>query len=67
MYEFTYQLARLEPPPPPMQQLFAALRANRDATNAFFSALSGAISIRDFLAEENLARVMSASRGGVEI
>jgi 2-polyprenyl-6-methoxyphenol hydroxylase-like FAD-dependent oxidoreductase len=35
MYEFTTQLAALEPPPPEMQALFGALRGNQDATNAF--------------------------------
>ena len=34
--EFTQQFASLEPPPEPMQQLFGALRANQNATNAFF-------------------------------
>jgi flavin-dependent dehydrogenase len=33
IYEFTCQLATLEPPPPEMQQLFAALRNNQEQTN----------------------------------
>ena len=45
MYEFTQQFAALEPPPEPMQQLFGALRTNQNATNAFFSAITGAISL----------------------
>jgi flavin-dependent dehydrogenase len=61
MYEFTQQLASLEPPPEPMQQLFGALRTNQNATNAFFSAISGAISLRDFMSPENLGRIMSAA------
>ena len=61
MYEFTNQLAALEPPPPQMQQLFGALRDNQDATNAFFSAITGAISLQEFLSEENLAHIMSAA------
>ena len=61
MYEFTQQLAALEPPPPPMQQLFGALRVNQNATNAFFSAITGAISLRDFMSDENLGRIMSAA------
>ena len=51
MYEFTQQLASLEPPPEPMQQLFGALRTNQNATNAFFSAISGAISLSRFHVE----------------
>jgi 2-polyprenyl-6-methoxyphenol hydroxylase-like FAD-dependent oxidoreductase len=61
MYEFTQQLASLEPPPEPMQQLFGALRTNQNATNAFFSAITGAISLRDFMSPENLGRIMSAA------
>ena len=38
MYEFTGQLAALEPPPPEMRALFGALHSNQDATNAFLSA-----------------------------
>jgi 2-polyprenyl-6-methoxyphenol hydroxylase-like FAD-dependent oxidoreductase len=37
MYEFAYELAQLEPPPAHMQELFAALRGNREATTEFFS------------------------------
>jgi 2-polyprenyl-6-methoxyphenol hydroxylase-like FAD-dependent oxidoreductase len=61
MYEFTSHLAALEPPPPEMQRLFQALHGNQDATNAFFSAITGAISIRDFLSAENLGRIMAAA------
>jgi 2-polyprenyl-6-methoxyphenol hydroxylase-like FAD-dependent oxidoreductase len=61
MYEFTQQLAALEPPPPEMRALFAALRGNQDATNAFFSAITGAISLRDFLSPENVGRIVSAA------
>jgi 2-polyprenyl-6-methoxyphenol hydroxylase-like FAD-dependent oxidoreductase len=43
MYEFTTHLAALAPPPPDMQALFGALRGNQDATNAFLSAITGAI------------------------
>ena len=36
MYEFTNQLAALEPPPAEMQALFGALRDNQDAPTLFF-------------------------------
>jgi 2-polyprenyl-6-methoxyphenol hydroxylase-like FAD-dependent oxidoreductase len=48
MYEFTTHLAALEPPPPDMRALFGALRHNQDATNAFLSAITGAIPLSDF-------------------
>ena len=62
MYEFTYQLASLEPPAPHMQALFGALRGNQDATNAFLSAITGAIPLRDFMSEENVGRIMAAAK-----
>ena len=60
MYEFTTHLAALEPPPPDMQALFGALRGNQDATNAFLSAITGAIPLSDFMSKENVARIMAA-------
>ena len=62
MYEFTSHLATLEPPPPEMQALFAALRHNQDATNAFLSAITGAIPLPDFMSDENLGRIMAAAK-----
>jgi 2-polyprenyl-6-methoxyphenol hydroxylase-like FAD-dependent oxidoreductase len=62
MFEFTTQLAALEPPPPEMQALFGALRGNQDATNAFLSAITGAIPLPDFMSNENLGRIMAAAK-----
>jgi 2-polyprenyl-6-methoxyphenol hydroxylase-like FAD-dependent oxidoreductase len=61
MYEFTSHLATLEPPPPEMQALFSALHGNQDATNAFLSAITGAIPIADFMSSENVGRIMAAA------
>ncbi|MGE0704717.1 MAG: FAD-dependent oxidoreductase [Vicinamibacterales bacterium] len=62
MFEFTSQLAMLEPPPPEMQTLFGALRYNQDATNAFLSAITGAIPLPDFMSEENIGRIVASAR-----
>ena len=35
MYEFTCQLATMEPPPPEVQQVLAALPGNQDAMDGF--------------------------------
>ena len=67
MYDFTCQLATLEPPPPHMQQLFAALRGNQEATNQFYSAITGSSPLPAFMNPENLDRIMTsagASRPG---
>jgi 2-polyprenyl-6-methoxyphenol hydroxylase-like FAD-dependent oxidoreductase len=61
MYEFTTHLAALEPPPADMRALFGALRGNQDATNAFLSAITGAIPVSDFMSNENIARIMAAT------
>jgi 2-polyprenyl-6-methoxyphenol hydroxylase-like FAD-dependent oxidoreductase len=63
MYEFTCELARLEPPSPDMRQLFSALRGNQDATNRFFSALTGSLPLPAFMNPENLDRIITASPG----
>jgi 2-polyprenyl-6-methoxyphenol hydroxylase-like FAD-dependent oxidoreductase len=59
MYDFTCQLATLEPPPPLMQRLFLALRGNQEATNQFFSAITGARPLPTFMNPENLDRIMT--------
>lgn len=63
MYEFTTHLAALEPLPPEMQALFGALRGNQDATNAFLSAITGAVSLSDFMSNDNIGRIMAAAKG----
>lgn len=61
MYEFTTQLAALEPPAPEMAALFRALRGNQNATNAFLSAITGAIPLSEFMSTDNLGRIMAAA------
>jgi len=59
MYEFTLELATLEPAPPFMQRLFAALRGNQAATNQFFSAITGSLPLPEFMSPENLDSIMA--------
>jgi 2-polyprenyl-6-methoxyphenol hydroxylase-like FAD-dependent oxidoreductase len=59
VYEFTTQLAPLEPPPPEMQQLFAAIAGNQPAMQDFVSLFAGTLSLRDFFDPGNLADVMA--------
>jgi 2-polyprenyl-6-methoxyphenol hydroxylase-like FAD-dependent oxidoreductase len=61
MYDFTCQLATLEPPPPLMQQLFLALRGNQEATNQFYSAITGSRPLPTFMNPENLDRIMASA------
>jgi hypothetical protein len=46
-----------------MQALFGALRHNQEATNAFLSAITGAIPLGDFMSSENVGRIMAAANG----
>ncbi len=58
LYELTCQNAALQPPPPDMQALLAALRSNPQQTSRFFGAMTGAVPMADFFAPENLKRVV---------
>jgi 2-polyprenyl-6-methoxyphenol hydroxylase-like FAD-dependent oxidoreductase len=60
MYEFTCQLATLEPPPPEMQQLFGAIHGNRTAMDGFVQMNAGTISPAQFLSPQNIGAIMSA-------
>jgi flavin-dependent dehydrogenase len=60
LYDLTCQFAMLEPPPPDMQQLFAALRGNQADTDRFMGTLAGTTPIPEFFAPENLARIVAA-------
>jgi 2-polyprenyl-6-methoxyphenol hydroxylase-like FAD-dependent oxidoreductase len=58
MYDFTCELAKLEPPPPPMQQLFSALHGNREATGEYYAAFTGAVPLSVFMNPENIGRIV---------
>jgi 2-polyprenyl-6-methoxyphenol hydroxylase-like FAD-dependent oxidoreductase len=48
MYEFTCQLATLEPPPPEMQQMIGAIHGNQTAMDAFAQMNAGTVSPMEF-------------------
>jgi hypothetical protein len=48
MYEFTCQLATLEPPPEQMQQMLGAIRGNQKGMDAFAQMNAGTISPAEF-------------------
>ena len=57
-YETTIRFAHLEPPPPEMQPLFAALRDNPQETGRFFGTVTGTVSAAEFFAPANIARIL---------
>ena len=61
MYEFTCQLATLEPPPPELQQLFGAIHGNQPAMDAFARMNAGTISPAEFFAPENVSAIQDAA------
>jgi flavin-dependent dehydrogenase len=60
MYEFTTQLARLEPPPPALQQLLGAIHGHQPAMDAFVRVNAGVTSPAEFFAEANVNRMLAA-------
>jgi 2-polyprenyl-6-methoxyphenol hydroxylase-like FAD-dependent oxidoreductase len=65
MYEFTTQLATLEPPPPELSRLLAAASGNRDASDAFARVNAGVMSPAEFLSDANAERILAAAHSVV--
>jgi 2-polyprenyl-6-methoxyphenol hydroxylase-like FAD-dependent oxidoreductase len=62
MYEFTCQLAALEPPDEGLQQLLAAVDGNQSLMDAFAQSYAGTISPAKFFAPENVTAIIAASK-----
>jgi 2-polyprenyl-6-methoxyphenol hydroxylase-like FAD-dependent oxidoreductase len=60
MYEFTWQLATLAPPPLETQQLFGAISGNQHAMDGFAQMNAGTISPAEFFSAENIGAIMAA-------
>ena len=61
IYEFTIQLASMEPPPPEMQQLLGAVSGNQDAMDGFARVNAGVTSPAEFFSEDNVGRIFAAA------
>jgi 2-polyprenyl-6-methoxyphenol hydroxylase-like FAD-dependent oxidoreductase len=61
IYEFTTQMATLEPPPPELQALLAATTGNQPAMDMFVSVVTGAVSPMDFFDPSNVASILGAA------
>jgi hypothetical protein len=60
-YEFTAQLATLQPPPPEVQQVLAALQGNQEAMDQFARVGGAVTSPADFFFEENVGRLLNGA------
>jgi flavin-dependent dehydrogenase len=58
IFELTTQLATLEPPPPEMQELFAAMAGNQSAMDGFVSVVAGTVSPVEFFDPAHLEGVL---------
>ena len=64
MYEFTCQLATMEPPAPEVQQLFGAVSGSQTAMDGFAQMNAGTISPAQFFSAENVGAIMAAAQPG---
>ncbi|MFE9629655.1 NAD(P)/FAD-dependent oxidoreductase [Streptomyces sp. NPDC006463] len=58
MYEFTAQLASLDPPPPQMQQLLGAVSRSGPAMDGFARVAAGVTSAAEFFSDESLEHLL---------
>jgi flavin-dependent dehydrogenase len=59
IYEFTCDFAKIEPPPPEMQQLIGAMDGNQEAMDGFVSVMAGTLPAPEFFGPENAGRIMA--------
>ena len=62
MFDFTCQIARLEPPPPDLVQLLGAVHGNQDAMDQFCRLNAGVLAPPDFFAQANVGRIFAEAR-----
>jgi 2-polyprenyl-6-methoxyphenol hydroxylase-like FAD-dependent oxidoreductase len=60
IYEFTTQLATLEPPPPELQALLAATTRSQAAMDGFVSVTTGSLSPVDFFDPRNVEKIFAS-------
>lgn len=59
VYEFTAQMAALEPPPEELQQLLGAIQGDQEAMDQFVSVNAGTLSPEVFFSPENIGAIMA--------
>ena len=61
MYELTAEFASLEPAPPELQQVLAAVHGNQPAMDDFARVIAGMTSPAEFFSEENVGLILAAA------
>jgi flavin-dependent dehydrogenase len=59
IYDFTCQLATMEPPPPEMQHLLGAVSASKHGGDGFASLVAGTMPVPEFFSPENIGQIMA--------
>ncbi|MEH2535263.1 flavin-dependent dehydrogenase [Bradyrhizobium sp. AZCC 1588] len=59
IFQLTCEFARIEPPPPEMQQLLGAVCGNEETMSDFVSVLAGTVPPPEFFGPENVGRIMA--------
>ncbi len=59
LYELTCEFAKIEPPPPDMQQLIGATQGNQEAMDDFVSVMACTLPAPEFFGPENAGRIMA--------
>jgi 2-polyprenyl-6-methoxyphenol hydroxylase-like FAD-dependent oxidoreductase len=62
MYEATDRRSRLKTPPPEIRQMIAALPGNQEDTDQCLGVDPGSVSIDDFLAPDNVKRIIAGGK-----
>ena len=61
-FQTTIEFAGLQPPPPHMQELFAALRHRPEDRNRLFGTFAGTVDPAEYFAPDNLGRILGAEQ-----
>ncbi len=62
IFESTTQFAKMEPPPPEMQQLLGAVYGNQEAMDDFVSVMAGTLPPPEFFGPDNVGRIMAQAQ-----
>ncbi len=60
-FELTCGFATMEPPPPDMQRLLAAVHGSQSEMDAFVSAMAGTLPVPEFFAPANVERIVAGT------
>ncbi len=62
LFEFARESARLEPPPPPIMDLFAAMPGQQSAIDDYFGVFAQTVPVTTFFSEANFTKILSRAR-----